>query len=99
MFFDLLQRSSELLSRAVLVLFAVVVLAACSSTPQWAKPNTWVDGVFGPSHPSGTQTQPEQPQQYPNLADVPERPQDTSSAAERTQAVDGLIADRANAKH
>jgi outer membrane protein OmpA-like peptidoglycan-associated protein len=100
---NLLQRSSRFFWQSLLIVCAAASLGACSSTPQWAKPNTWVDGVFGPSNSTASAPAPaeqqQQQQNFPNLSEVPERPADTSSPAERSQAVDGLVADRANAKH
>lgn len=92
------QRSGQVVLRAAFVALAAASLGACSSTPQWAKPNTWVDGVFGPSNTTAVPAE-TQPQESPDLANVPERPAETSSEAERQEAREGLIADRERAKH
>lgn len=92
------QRSSQVVLRTAFVALAAASLGACSSTPQWAKPNTWVDGVFGPANTTAAPAE-AQPQESPDLANVPERPADTSSEADRQEAREGLIADRERAKH
>ena len=88
------------LARAATIAFATVALAACSSVPDWVNPVKAYDSVFGssPSPAPAARTQTAQRGGSPNLSSVPARPQ-TSSAAERSQATQGLVADRGNARY
>ncbi|KLN59413.1 hypothetical protein WH96_18130 [Kiloniella spongiae] len=77
-----------------------LVLAACSSTPDWANPVAWFDS-----------DEPEQPTQvtnaenvvpaegFPNLSSVPGESPQTTSGDYRTQVTEGLVADRGNAEY
>lgn len=85
------------------VMLAAGLLGGCSSVPDYANPAAWYRGLFGekkaeaPSAervPAAGASQP-----YPNLGTVPARPRDASSAQERTNIQQGLLADRANAQY
>lgn len=87
------------LSRAAAIALLAVGLAACSSVPDWANPVKAYDSVFGSTAPSNPRAQAAQRSgAAPNLSSVPARPA-TSSAAERNQATQGLVADRGNARY
>ena len=93
-------RFSGALGAAVLI---VGLLGGCSSVPDYANPAAWYRGVFGEKKaeaPSAARVPaPGASQPYPNLGTVPARPRDVSSAQERTNIQQGLLADRANAQY
>ena len=87
---------------------AGLLLASCSyipSVPDWAKPTTWYDSVFGGGE-SATAQNAATPQQaaedddeaFPRLSTVPARPA-TAPAGEGEQVAQGLVADRENARY
>lgn len=93
----------------VLTVLSALWVSGCSSVPDAVNPVEWyrgasgvVGGWFGDDEQSadvppepGTVAQPG----YPNLATVPQRPQASTTAAEREAMTQGLIADRANARY
>jgi len=86
------------LSGAAAIALLAVGLGACSSVPDWVNPVKAYDNVFGDTTPSTPRAQAAQRGASPNLSSVPARPA-TSSAAERNQATQGLVADRGNARY
>ncbi len=56
---------------------------------------SWVDRQLG----TGPSTAPGASQPYPNLASVPDRPPDAGTTRQRLEIEQGLLADRANARH
>jgi len=82
-------------------------LAGCSWVPDWANPITAYDAVFSDDPPPPTPASAEEKQvatqrkssTFPNVGSVPDTPPQTSSIAERKQVVEGLVADRQNAKY
>jgi len=68
------------------------VLAACSSVPDWANPSRLYDQV------TGVFTSDDDDEAFPAASDVPDRPE-TSTAEERRQTAQGLVADRENAQY
>jgi outer membrane protein OmpA-like peptidoglycan-associated protein len=70
---------------------ALVALSGCASQPGWLKPWTWLDDKPAPKVDSTLA--------YPNLAEVPPKPADTTSEDRRRELTAGLASDRANARH
>ena len=82
------------------VLALPLLLAACSSTPDWANPVAWFDS-----------DEPEQPTQvtnaenvvpaegFPNLSSVPGESPQTATGDYKNQVTEGLVADRNNAEY
>lgn len=93
---------------------AAVALTACSSVPDALNPVEWYKGaeeaVLGGDDDEATGTEttgegqraaadmPGEDRPFPNLADVPERPE-TRTPAEITQLTEGLVADRARSRY
>ncbi|MGE0652781.1 MAG: hypothetical protein AB7P12_13690, partial [Alphaproteobacteria bacterium] len=95
---------------AASVALVALLLAGCSSTPDWANPVEWYHGVsgwFGDDDPetesararakAKAQKTPTGP--YPNLSTVPERPKDISNTSQANRVQKGLLADRSNARY
>ena len=78
-------------ARATAAALLLAGLAACSTTPDWAKP----DFIYGDdlSQSSGAGTQ------FPTLADVPEKPAMSTTEAERAELTESLAADRVRARY
>jgi len=72
----------------------IVGLAACSTAPEWTKP-----GLIYGDDAAAASADPSTEQDFPELADVPEKPAPSSTAAERREAVEGLAADRERARY
>ena len=72
----------------------VVGLAACSTAPEWAKP-----GLIYGDDAAAASADPSTEQDFPELADVPEKPAPSSTAAQRREAAEGLAADRERARY
>lgn len=74
-------------------------LAGCSSVPDYANPMEW----FSDDEPSAQQSASDPggstSQEYPNLSTVPDRPTPSTSADQRQEIRDGLVADRENARY
>ncbi len=82
------------------VLALPMLLAACSSTPDWANPVAWFES-----------DEPEQPTQvtsaenvvpaegFPNLSSVPGESPQTTPGDYKNQVTEGLVADRNNAEY
>jgi outer membrane protein OmpA-like peptidoglycan-associated protein len=85
-----------------------LIVAGCSSTPDWANPMEWYrdasDAIFGSdkeeSRASNTPQRetPGAEKPFPNLASVPERPK-AESPERRAEVARSLEADRANARY
>ena len=85
-------------------LAVALALAGCAWLPDWADPVAAYRAVVGddvpPAHDDGEPRAAEAGEaSYPNLASVPDQAPATSSAADRRQIVEGLVADRRNARH
>lgn len=78
-------------ARATAAALLMAGLAACSTTPDWAKP----DFIYGEdlSQSSGAGTE------FPALNDVPETPAMSTTDAERTELAESLAADRVRARY
>ncbi|GAK44087.1 OmpA/MotB [Tepidicaulis marinus] len=72
------------------------LLAACSTAPEWARPGI-IYGDESAAAASAEQTSTDS--DFPEIQDVPDRPQDTSSAAERERIAEGLAADRERSRY
>lgn len=90
---------------------ALLLLAGCSSVPDALNPVEWYEGTtdtvggwFSDDEPAtadgGTATGSATGSgDFPNLASVPQRPTPSTTAEERAQIQQGLIADRNNARY
>jgi len=72
----------------------VIGLAACSTAPEWTKP-----GLIYGDDAAAASADPSAESDFPELADVPDKPAPSSTAAERRQAAEGLAADRERARY
>ena len=96
-------------SRQAAALAFVFVLAGCSQVPDWVNPVNWVDGMFDgmfndevselPPAPKPTETTPGADKPFPKLGQTQAPERMGSSAAERKELADSLVADRDNAKY
>jgi len=85
-------------------LAVALVLPGCSWLPDWADPVAFYRAAVGddlrPARDDGELPADEAGEaSFPNLGSVPDQAPATSSAAERRQIVEGLVADRRNARH
>ena len=85
-------------------LAVALALAGCAWLPDWADPVAAYRAVVGddlpPARDDGEPPVAEAGEaSFPNLGSVPDRAPATSSAAERRRIVEGLVADRRNARH
>lgn len=82
-------------------LAVALALAGCAWLPDWADPVAAYRAVVGddlpPARDDGEPRADEA--SFPNLGSVPDQSPATSSAAERRRIVEGLVADRRNARH
>lgn len=85
---------------------ALVLLAGCSSVPDALNPVEWYEGTtdtvggwFSDDEPTTADGSAPAAGDFPNLASVPQRPTPSTTAAERAQIQQGLIADRNNARY
>lgn len=69
-------------------------LAACSTAPDWARPSL----IYG-DDAAASAADPSEDKDFPQLADVPDKPTGGSTAEERQQVTDGLVADRERARY
>jgi len=69
-------------------------LAACSTAPDWARPSL----IYG-DDASAAAADASEDKDFPQLADVPEKPTAISSAEERQRVSEGLAADRERARY
>lgn len=72
----------------------VIGLAACSTAPEWAKP-----GLIYGDDAAAASADATVERDFPELADVPDKPAPSSTVAERRQAAEGLAADRERARY
>jgi hypothetical protein len=95
-------RNGVRFARAVAPLAAVMLLAGCSSAPDWVDPTEWFgsDSEAQTSESAATAAAkiPGEDKDFPTLASVPERPR-APSAKERKRLADSLRADRDNAEY
>lgn len=82
-------------------LAVALALAGCSWLPDWADPVAAYKAVVGDdfSPTRDDEKPPAGEASFPNLGSVPDQAPATSSAAERQRIVEGLVADRRNARH
>lgn len=78
-------------ARATAAALLLAGLAACSTTPDWAKPNFIYGDDLSQSSGAGTQ--------FPALADVPEKPTVSTTESERAELSESLAADRVRARY
>jgi flagellar motor protein MotB len=94
----------------VALALAALLLAGCSSTPDWANPVEWYHGVAGWFGDDDAETeaararakakaQATPPGAYPNLSTVPQRPKDISNTSQANRVEKGLVADRSQARY
>lgn len=78
-------------ARATAAALLMASLAACSTTPDWAKPDFIYGDDLSQSSSAGTE--------FPALNDVPETPTMSTTDAERTELAESLAADRVRARY
>lgn len=78
-------------ARATAAALLLAGLAACSTTPDWAKPNFIYGDDLSQSSGAGTK--------FPALADVPEKPTMSTTETERAELTESLAADRVRARY
>jgi|GEM_PF-677311 len=78
-------------ARATAAALLLAGLAACSTTPDWAKPNFIYGDDLSQSSGAGTK--------FPALADVPEKPTMSTTETERAELAESLAADRVRARY
>jgi outer membrane protein OmpA-like peptidoglycan-associated protein len=94
----------------VALALAALLLAGCSSTPDWANPVEWYHGAagwFGDDDAeaesararAAAKAKATPPGAYPNLSTVPQRPKDISNTSQANQVEKGLVADRSQARY
>jgi outer membrane protein OmpA-like peptidoglycan-associated protein len=108
------QRAHRTVSRlpgiALAMLLTTGLISGCSWTPDWANPVEWYkgtrdwiagdDGQAGDVRARDAEKQQSVPKgSAPNLATVPERPRDIASVPQANAVRQGLVADRAQARH
>lgn len=90
-------------ARVLVFVGCLIGLSACESVPDYANPVKWYEGVV--DWFDGAEEEPEAgpvpgaDQPYPNLASVPEWPEQAPSSAEMQGLAEGLVADRAHAQY
>ena len=102
-------RASRLLFRVSAVMVVAAAASACSSVPDWVDPTTWMGddtAATAPDNQAATdqtstdgKTVAEASDQYPALADTPDRAPATTSTDEQKQVASGLVADRSQAQY
>jgi len=89
--------------RAILIGAGALVLAGCSSVPDYANPVEWyhdvTDAFDDEADVAAPPPVPGADEPYPSLSDVPEAPPRDTSLAEMDAVAEGLIADRENARY
>lgn len=102
-------KKSNFASAGALFMCAVL-LAGCSSVPDWANPVEWYESaseaLLGDDEPESTapsdarapRTTPGENKEFPNLSSVPDRPA-APSEEERKRLAEQLTSDRDNAKY
>jgi outer membrane protein OmpA-like peptidoglycan-associated protein len=93
---------SKYVARASVVLVVAMGASACSSTPDWVDPTTWIGGSDSDQAPMPA----DQGQQAadantttPDLSTIPDKPQTPSTADEQKQVADSLASDRTKAQY
>ena len=81
--------------RLAVIGMVAVGASACSSVPDWVDPTNWVGGNDGPP-PEMTDNS---TGESPDLASIPDKPEPTTTEAQRQQVASSLAADRADAKY
>ena len=91
---------SKYIARASVVLVVAMGASACSSTPDWVDPTTWIGGSDSDqaSMPADQQTA-DANTQTPDLSTIPDKPQTPSTADEQKQVADSLASDRGKAQY
>jgi flagellar motor protein MotB len=94
----------------VALALAALLLAGCSSTPDWANPVEWYHGAAGwfggddaeaesARARAAAKAKATPPGAYPNLSTVPQRPKDISNTSQANRVEKGLVADRSQARY
>ena len=101
-------------SRKLTALAAVLVLTGCAQTPDWVNPVNWVDGMFDgnmfddmfseeveqlPPAPKTAAATPGADKPFPKLGQTPVPPKSATSADDRKNLANSLVADRDSAKY
>lgn len=109
-----LARASRVVWRLSAVLIIGAAVTGCSSVPDWVDPTTWIGSSDSQTADSGTQagtdqgtasgasqgqTVAEASDQYPALADTPDKAPPATSTDEQKQVADALVADRRDAQY
>ncbi len=102
-----LQGMTKTLARLSTVALFAAGLSACSTVPDWVDPTTWggdtpattADNGMQPpadttAQPGDTTAAPDNGGQFPNLADMPDKPVAPSTSDDRKQVEGSLVADR-----
>jgi outer membrane protein OmpA-like peptidoglycan-associated protein len=102
-------RASQVLFRVSAVMIVAAAASACSSVPDWVDPTTWIGDdtpAAAPDNQAATdqtssdgKTVAEASDQYPTLADTPDKAPATTSTDEQKQVASGLVADRSQAQY
>src|SRR5690349_17231046 len=110
-----LARASKPVWRIAALLMIGAAVSACSSVPDWVNPGTWIGGSSDSQTPGGDtqsgadqgaaaagsqgQTVAEASDQYPALADTPDKAPPSISTDEQKQVAGALVADRTQAQY
>jgi outer membrane protein OmpA-like peptidoglycan-associated protein len=102
-------RASQVLFRVSAIVIVAAAASACSSVPDWVDPTTWIGDdtpAPAPDNQAATdqtssdgKTVAEASDQYPVLADTPDKAPATTSTDEQKQVASGLVADRSQAQY
>lgn len=91
------RRDQGMVRARLCMLVMLMLLGGCSSVPKAVNPVHWYDSVVGSGSEAKT-AEDAGSQPFPSLSSVPERPAPTP-IDERTDVMEGLVADRENARH
>jgi outer membrane protein OmpA-like peptidoglycan-associated protein len=104
-------RAYKVLFRVSAVTIVAAAASACSSVPDWVDPTTWMGDDTAATAPApddqaatdqtsaGGKTVAEASDQYPALADMPDKAPPATSTDEQKQVASGLVADRNQAQY
>lgn len=94
-----IQQSGWRLQSRVALVAAAMLLAGCSSAPEWADPGEWGSDGQQSDAPAQPETAAQPAEGFPNLSSVPGEAPQTSSRQTREDLKEGLSADRTNARY
>jgi outer membrane protein OmpA-like peptidoglycan-associated protein len=89
----------NLLARVAAIVIATAGTGACSSTPGWVDPTTWVGGSDQEASDTSPDSTAADNAPTPDLASIPNKPAPPSTSDEQKQVSDTLAADRAQAQY